>query len=331
MRILATGGAGYIGSHVVLTLLEAGHEVVVIDDFSSGSPRALERVQELTGARCEVYQGDLGDRGVLMPALERVDAVIHFAAFKAVGESMACPERYFRNNLGGMATLLEAMVEAGVRRVVYSSSAAVYGSQEQQPIPEDVPLHPDSPYGLTKLQGERWLEWMVQRRGWSATSLRYFNPVGAHPSGHIGEPIEGGNNLFPRILEAYQDSSKALTVFGTDYDTPDGTCLRDYIHVMDLARAHLLALQAQDGPAHGIYNVGTGRPLSVREVLEAFERITGRRVPHGDGPRRPGDVMACSAHDQRFREAVGFVAEHGLDEMVRSAWAWAQNNPGGYA
>lgn len=331
MKILATGGAGYIGSHVVLALLEAGHSAVVVDDFSTGSPEALERVQSLAGRRCELYEGDISDGVLLEQALIGVDAVIHFAAFKAVGESMEAPERYFRNNLGGMATLLERMVEAGVDRIVYSSSAAVYGSQELQPIPEDAPLRPDSPYGMSKLHGEQMLEWMVQRRGWRATSLRYFNPVGAHGSGRIGEPIEGGSNLFPRILEAYADPSRALTVFGTDYSTPDGTCLRDYIHVVDLARAHLLALESQTSPAHRIYNVGTGRPLSVREVLEAFQAVTGERVPHADGPRRPGDVMACSAESARFAEQAGFEAALGLEEMVRSAWRWALENPRGYA
>ncbi|MCP4806699.1 MAG: UDP-glucose 4-epimerase GalE, partial [Proteobacteria bacterium] len=307
MRILATGGAGYIGTHVVLDLLEAGHDVVVVDDFSTGERQALARAQEIAGQTCEIVASDIADGAVLREALQGVDAVIHFAAYKRVGESMERPEHYFRNNLGGMATLLSAMVDSGVDRIVYSSSAAVYGTQEVLPIPEAAAGRPDSPYGLTKLQGEQMLEWMADRRGWSATSLRYFNPVGAHASGHIGEPVANGANLFPRVLDAYADARKALTVFGTDYDTPDGTCLRDYIHVCDLSQGHLKALELTE-PGHRAFNVGTGRPHSVREILDGFERHTGRRVPHTDGPRRAGDVPAAAADPSRFHQATGFEA-----------------------
>ena len=328
MRILATGGAGYIGTHVVLDLLEAGHDVVVVDDFSTGQRQAIARAQELAGRRCAVVEADIADGPRMTAALEGVDAVIHFAAYKRVGESMEAPEDYFRNNLGGMTSLLSSMVAAGVDRLVYSSSAAVYGTQTVLPIGEEAAGRPDSPYGLTKWHGEQLLDWMARQRGWACTSLRYFNPVGAHTSGHIGEPLANGANLFPVVLGAYA-GDRTLTVFGTDYDTPDGTCLRDYIHVCDLSRAHLAALDLT-APGHRAFNVGTGRPHSVREVLDAFERHTGQPVPHSDGPRRPGDVPAAAADPSRFRAATGFTADRDLDEMVASAWRWFQQNPRGY-
>ena len=330
MRVLATGGAGYIGSHVVVELLDAGHEVVVVDDFSTGSPEALRRVEALTGRSVAVVEAEVSDRVALRGALEGVDLVIHLAAFKRVGESMTHPERYFRNNLGGMAALLEAMVEAGVERMVYSSSASVYGAQGNDPIPEDAPLRPESPYGVSKLGGEQMLDWLVRCRSWAVVSLRYFNPVGAHPSGRIGEPIENGANLFPRVLGAYADPSRPLQVFGTDYPTPDGTCLRDYIHVVDLARAHLLAFEGLSRGRRAAYNVGTGRPYSVREVLDAFALEHGRPVPAADGPRRPGDPPAVVADPGRFQAELGFSAEHDLPEMVRSALRWWRENPQGF-
>ena len=328
MRLLATGGAGYIGSHTVLDLLQAGHEVSVLDDLSRGHAEALSRVEQLSGRSVPLIRCDVGR--IEASALQGMDAVVHFAAFKAVGESMERPELYFRNNLGGLARLLEAMAEAGVKRLVYSSSASVYGQQELLPIRERAALQPESPYGLTKLQGEQMLEWMAQRRGWSVVSLRYFNPVGAHASGRIGEPFEQGTNLFPRLLRAYASPSDPITVFGTDYDTPDGTCVRDYIHVVDLARAHRLALE-QLRPGHARLNVGTGTGLSVREVLSAFEARTGRPVPAQDGPRRPGDPAAVVADATEMERVTGFRAEHGLEQMVDSAWAFWQANPQGYA
>jgi UDP-glucose 4-epimerase len=330
MRILVTGGAGYIGAHLVVELLGAGHDVVVVDDLSSGHVDALARAQSIAGRTCSLLVGDVADRDLMAQALDGVDTVMHLAAFKQVGESVARPERYFRNNVGGLASLLESMVEAGVSRIVYSSTAAVYGSHAPMPLREDSIACPDSPYGLTKLQGEGMLYQLARCRDWSAVSLRYFNPVGAHPSARIGEPIEFAASLVPRALKSLLHRNDRLTVFGTDYDTPDGTCLRDYIHIVDLARAHLLALRALDAPGHRVYNVGTGRPHSVLEVVAACERASGMRVPLLRGDRRPGDVPIALADPTRFREDMGFEARYGLDEMVASAWNWLVNNPRGY-
>jgi UDP-glucose 4-epimerase len=244
---------------------------------------------------------------------------------------MARPEAYFRNNLGGTAGLLAAMEEAGVRRQVYSSSAAVYGTQERMPVAEDAPLRPDSPYGLTKRMGEEMCSWMARSRGWAVVSLRYFNPVGAHPSGRIGQPVAEESALVPRALRAILDPSEPLTVFGTDYPTPDGTGLRDFIHVSDLAAGHLLALNALIPGDHRVYNVGTGHPHSVREVLAACRRATGRDVPHVDGARRDGDIPVSTADAARFARDLGFRPTRSLDEMVGSTWRWIERNPRGYA
>lgn len=329
MRLLVTGGAGYIGSQLVFDLLAAGHDVVVVDDFSTGYLEALVRAQALAGRRCTVFRGDIADSRLVHRALRGVSAVLHLAAFKMVGESMDRPERYFHNNLGGMAALLEAMQDAGVSRLVYSSSAAVYGAQRTMPVHEDATLRPESPYGLSKAQGEQMLDWMVRCRQWSAVSLRYFNPVGAHPSGEIGQPFESASSLVPRALMARPDAP--LAIFGTDYDTPDGTCLRDYIHIRDLSRAHLVALGALDDARHHTLNVGTGRSYSVREVLAACARATGREVPSVEAPRRAGDMPCAMADASRFRETMGFEARLGLDAMVESAWRWFSRNPQGYA
>lgn len=330
MRHLVTGGAGYVGTHLVLALLEAGHDVVVIDDFSSGHPRALARAEALAGRRCTLIRGDVADQSLTRAALEGVDTVFHLAAYKMVGESMEKPERYLLNNIGGMAALIAAMEDVGVRRIVYSSTAAVYGTGHLDPIREDAPTAPESPYGHSKAEGERMLDWMTRLRGWSAVSLRYFNPVGAHPSGRIGEPLKQAMSLVPRALMALTGAGPELTVFGTDYDTPDGTCLRDYIHVWDLARAHLFALQALEEPGHHLFNVGTGRPHSVREVLAACAQAAGRPVPHADGARRAGDLPIAVADPSRFLLGHGFEATLGLDVMVASALRWCLDNPDGY-
>jgi UDP-glucose 4-epimerase len=330
MRLLVTGGAGYIGTHLVIELLNAGHDIVVVDNFSSGYLAALERAQSIAGRSVSLFTGDIADTELMVRALQGVEIVFHLAASKKIGESMEKPELYFQNNIGGMAALLSAMQQVGVSRIVYSSSAAVYGPQPPAPIIEDSPLQPENPYGFSKVQGEQQLAWMVRQRGWSAISLRYFNPVGAHPSGRIGEPFEQAASLVPRALKALTRDDDLLTVFGTDYDTPDGTCLRDYIHVCDLARAHLAAIEGLDEPGHHIFNVGTGRPHSVREVLSACERVTGRTVPAVDGARREGDVSMAVADPGRFHATLGFQARSGLDEMVQSAWRWWVQNPTGY-
>ncbi len=329
-RVLVTGGAGYIGSHILIDLLEAGHDVVVVDDLRAGNEEAVARAQAVAGRSCRLVRVDVAEVGAMRVALRGVDAVIHLAADKLVGDSMERPERTFRNNLGGLAGLVQAMQDMGVRRMLYSSSAAVYGTQERMPIAEDAPLRPDSPYGCTKLQGEQVLDWMARQRGWSVVALRYFNPVGAHPSGRIGQPLDSASALVPRALMAVAAVGPPLTVFGTDYPTPDGTCLRDYIHVCDLSRAHLLALGALDTPGYAAYNVGTGRPHSVRQVLAACERATGRPVPHVEGERRPGDIAASVADPTRFQAATGHETTRGLDDMVVSAWRWWEGNPHGY-
>lgn len=320
MRLLVTGGAGYIGSHLIVDLLAAGHEIVVVDNFSTSHPRALARAEALGGRRCTLLRGDVGDRGLMRQAMSGIDAVFHLAAFKDIGGSLDEPERFFLNNVGGMSVLLWAMQQAGTRRIVYSSSAAVYGSRSAMPISEDAPLCPESPYGLSKVEGERMLEAMARLRGWSAISLRFFNPVGAHPSGLLGEPPGPCASLVPRALLATPE--RPLTIFGTDYPTPDGTCLRDYIHIGDLSRAHLSALTLLAEPGHRALNIGTGRPHSVREVLAACASATGRPVPALDGPRRAGDVAASLADPRRFERATGDRASMALSEMVDSTWNW---------
>lgn len=330
MRIGVTGGAGYIGVHVVVDLLQAGHHVVVLDDFSTGHPEALIRAQTLAGRPCAIVPGDIADRARVRDAFAGVDLVIHLAAAKLVDESMAHPARYFRNNVGGMASLLEVLDELGVRRFVYSSSAAVYGTQAVMPIREDAPVQPESPYGLTKVHGEQMLDWMVARRGWHAVSLRYFNPVGAHESGQIGQPPEAAVALVPRVLAALATPGARVKIFGTDWPTADGTCLRDYVHISDLSRAHLLAMECLERPGHQVFNVGTGRPHSVREVIAACDEAAGWRVPVDAAPRREGDMAVAVADPARFNAATGFVATRQLHEMVESAWRWAQANPDGY-
>jgi UDP-glucose 4-epimerase len=330
MRILVTGGAGYIGTHLIVELLLAGHDVVVVDNFSSGHREALRRAEDLGGRETVLFHGDIADRALMAEALKDVDVVVHLAGYKQVGESMMRPERYFENNLAGTTSLIQSMQDAGVTRILYSSSAAVYGTQDDQPITEDAPLRPDSPYGLTKAQGEQLLHFMAQCRGWSAVSLRYFNPVGAHPSRRIGEPLEYAASLVPRALMAIDDPKRALTVFGTDYKTPDGTALRDYIHVCDLALSHLAAMATLRPGTHRVFNVGTGTAASVREVIQACERATGHVVPHVDGARRPGDIPVACADTTRFEGTVAFRARRTLDEMVASAWKWHVENPEGY-
>jgi UDP-glucose 4-epimerase len=335
MRVLVTGGAGYIGSHTSLVLLEAGHDVVVVDNLSNSKREALRRVEELTGRPIEFHQVDLLDR----PALDRVfrkgtiDAVLHFAGLKAVGESVSQPLRYFHNNVTGTLVLLEVMDQHQVRTLVFSSSATVYGDPQAVPITEDFPLSATNPYGRSKLMIEEILRDLLRADpAWRVGILRYFNPVGAHPSGRIGEDPDGiPNNLMPYVAQVAVGRLPELAVFGNDYPTPDGTGVRDYIHVMDLAEGHVRALDrlATSAGLH-VWNLGTGRGYSVLEMVAAFERASGRKVPYWVAPRRAGDVAACWADPGRAREELGWTASRGLDQMCADAWRWQAANPHGY-
>ncbi len=333
---LVTGGAGYIGSHTCVELLSAGKEVVVIDDFSNASPEAVRRIEELAGRSLRAFvRGDVRDAEVLgqIFASHEVDAVIHFAARKAVGESVAQPLAYYDNNLGGLVTLLQAMQTAGCRRMVFSSSATVYGDPARVPIDENFPTTATNPYGWTKFMGEQILrDVAAAEEGWNVVLLRYFNPVGAHPSGRIGEDPDGlPNNLMPYVSQVAVGRLQQLRVFGNDYPTPDGTGVRDYIHVVDLALGHLKALERIDALS-GVttLNLGTGRGYSVLEMVRAFEAASGRLVPFEFVARRPGDVAACWADPARAAETLGWRAERGLAAMCADAWRWQSHNPQGY-
>ena len=335
-HVLVTGGAGYIGSHACLALLDSGADVVVVDDLSNSCRESLRRVEELAGRRLAgFHQMDVRDREVLERLMGRypVDTVLHFAGLKAVGESVAEPLRYYDNNVGGALALLEAMQRCGVRRIVFSSSATVYGDPQQVPITEDAPLGPTNPYGRTKLVIEEMLADLVASDPrWHAVILRYFNPVGAHPSGLIGEDPNGTpNNLMPYIAQVAIGRHPVLQVFGGDYPTVDGTGVRDFIHVMDLAEGHVRAVQRLDAlPGLSKLNLGTGTGYSVLEVVAAFELASGARVPYRIVERRAGDVAACWADPKRAEAMLGWRARRGLSEMCADAWRWQAMNPGGY-
>ncbi len=332
--IVVTGGAGYIGSHTCVALLEAGHRLVVVDSLVNGSPAAIERVAELIGGEIELVVADVTDAGALAGAFaNHVDAVIHFAGLKAVGESVEQPLRYYRNNLVGTLTLVEVMEAHDVRTLVFSSSATVYGDLDELPLREDAPLQPVNPYGRTKLmQEEIFRDVAASDPRWHIALLRYFNPVGAHPSGAIGEDPAGiPNNLMPFVMQVAVGRRDRLEVFGDDYPTPDGTCLRDYIHVMDLAEGHLAALDALDTrPGCRAWNLGTGIASSVLEVVAAAERAIGRPVPKVVVGRRAGDAAAAWADPSRAAEELGWSATRDLDEMCRDHWNWQRQNPDGY-
>ena len=336
MSILLTGGAGYIGSHTCVEMLNAGYDIVVVDNYSNSSPEALKRVKELTGKDFPIYEADVCD-GEAMNALfdrEKIEAVIHFAGYKAVGESVAKPVMYYRNNLDSTMTLLEVMRAHGVKRLVFSSSATVYGMQEKMPLTEDMPIGGClNPYGWTKCMIEQILFDVAKAESdWTMVLLRYFNPVGAHESGRIGENPNGiPNNLMPRITQAVIGKIPPIQVMGTDYPTPDGTCLRDYIHVVDLAKGHVCAIRyALEHTGAEAVNLGVGRGCSVREIIRAFEEATGEKVPCSDGPRRPGDAPVSYADASKALRLFGWKAEKSIVDMCRDSWRWQKQNPNGY-
>jgi UDP-glucose 4-epimerase len=335
-KILVTGGTGYIGSHTALALLLRGFDVVVLDNLCNSAAESLARVAQIANRAPEFVQGDIRDPALLtrLFAQHSIHAVLHFAGLKAVGESVTQPLRYYDNNVHGTLTLLQAMADAGVRRFVFSSSATVYGQPSQMPISEDCPLgQPTNPYGRSKLIIEDMLRDLAAADpGWQIALLRYFNPVGAHESGLIGEDPNGiPNNLLPYITQVAVGKLPELAVFGNDYPTPDGTGVRDYIHVMDLAEGHLQALQAlQTLTGAHVWNLGTGQGYSVLEMVHAFEAASGCRIPYRIAPRRSGDIATCYADASKAARELGWKASRGLPEMMRDAWRWQQRNPNGY-
>ncbi|MBR6718036.1 MAG: UDP-glucose 4-epimerase GalE [Oscillospiraceae bacterium] len=335
-KILLAGGAGYIGSHTAVELLNAGYEVVVADNFCNSSPEAIRRVAEITGKQVQLYEADIRDNDRLSQIFRenRIDAVIHFAGLKAVGESVQKPLMYYRNNIDTTLSLLETMQEAGVRNIIFSSSATVYG--EGNPVPYTETMQRGvciNPYGWTKAMMEQIFE--DAARADSALSvilLRYFNPIGAHPSGRIGEDPRGiPNNLMPYVTQVAVGKRDCLTIFGNDYPTKDGTCMRDYIHVVDLAKGHVKAVAyILQHSGTEVFNLGTGTPYSVTEIVETFERVNGVKVNHVYGERRAGDLPEFYANADKAREILGWQTEYTLDDMCRDAWNWQKQNPDGY-
>ena len=335
MSILVTGGAGYIGSHTTLLLLEAGYDVVVFDNFCNASPESIRRVEALTGRKATLVEGDIRSRDDLEKVFSghAIDAVIHFAGLKAVGESVEQPLRYYENNVCGTVQLCEVMAKYGCKQIVFSSSATVYGDPHTTPIKEDFPLSATNPYGRSKLFVEEILrDLYVSDSEWKVVLLRYFNPVGAHESGRIGEDPSGiPNNLMPFIAQTAVGKREKLSVFGNDYDTHDGTGVRDYIHVMDLSEGHLKALEKLP-QIEGVLtvNLGTGQGYSVLDMVKAFEKASGKKVPYQFAPRRSGDIAKCYADPGYAKEALGWEATRGIDEMCADTWRWQSGNPEGY-
>jgi len=335
MKVLVTGGAGFIGSHTVLELLEAGYEVVVVDNLCNASEESLHRVEKITGKKAAFYLADIRDREAMQKifAEHKIDWVIHFAGLKAVGESCAKPVEYYDNNLVGTLVLLEVMREAGCKRIVFSSSATVYGDPEELPLKETTKLNPTTnPYGTTKVMQEQILRDVYKADGeWNVVLLRYFNPVGAHKSGLIGEDPKGiPNNLMPYVAQVASGKLKQIGVFGNDYPTPDGTGVRDYIHVVDLARGHVAAIKALTEPGVRVYNLGTGHGYSVLDMIHAFEKACGKKLPYEIKPRRAGDIPSCYASSEKAEKELGWKAEYDLETMCRDQWNWQKNNPNGY-
>lgn len=334
-QILVTGGAGYIGSHTVVELLASGYEVVIVDNFSNSSPEVLRRLQTITGVEVPFYEGSISDKPFMTKVFQenQIDTVIHFAAYKAVGESVAQPLKYYDNNVGGTIALLEVMGENDVKNIVFSSSATVYGMNNVSPLTEDLPTSATNPYGYTKLMMEQILNDVAfANNDWSVTNLRYFNPIGAHESGLIGEAPNGiPNNLMPYITQVAVGKLQELSVFGDDYDTPDGTGVRDYIHVVDLAKGHVLAVRdnlATKGSK--VYNLGTGVGYSVLDLVKTFEAENDVKIPYAIKERRPGDVATCYSDASKANTVLGWKAEKNLQDMVRDSWKWQSMNPNGY-
>lgn len=335
MNVLVTGGAGYIGSHTSVELLNAGHSVVCVDNLVNSKAEAVKRVEKITGKSIKFYEGDIRDRKILDKIFEenKIDSVINFAGLKAVGESCAKPLEYYENNIEGLLILLFAMRDHGVKNLVFSSSATVYGKPKSVPIREDFPLSTSNPYGSTKLFIEYMLKDLYKADPtFNIAILRYFNPVGAHESGLIGEDPKGiPNNLCPYITQVAVGKRKELGVFGNDYNTPDGTGVRDYIHVVDLAKGHVLAVnKLAENPGLLIVNLGTGHGYSVLDMVKAFEKVTGKPIPYKIMPRRPGDIDECYADPSYAEKILGFKAQKSLEDMCRDAMRWQTMNPDGY-
>ncbi|MFL2098016.1 UDP-glucose 4-epimerase GalE [Marinilactibacillus psychrotolerans] len=336
MAILVTGGAGYIGSHTVIELLNEGREVVIVDDYSNSKPEVLNRIKELSGKDFVFHEVDITDKDALKEVFKQHDleAVIHFAGYKAVGESVAKPLMYYRNNLNGTIALMELMNEFDVKNMVFSSSATVYGMNNEAPFTEDMPLSTTNPYGTTKLFIEQFIQDQVAADpSWSAALLRYFNPIGAHESGRIGEdPNDIPNNLMPYITQVAVGKLEKLSVYGDDYDTPDGTGVRDYIHVVDLAKGHIKALESVlETRGVEAYNLGTGVGYSVLDVVKAFEAANNVEIPYQIVDRRPGDIGTSYADATKAHKVLDWAAELGIEDMCRDSWNWQKSNPNGYA
>lgn len=336
MAILVTGGAGYIGSHTVVELQNAGYDVVVLDNLSNASEKALDRVSKITGKPVKFYKADILDRDALNDIFDKetIESCIHFAGLKAVGESVVKPWEYYENNIAGTLTLVDVMRKNNVKNIIFSSSATVYGDPAQIPITEECPKGQcTNPYGWTKSMLEQVLT-DIQKADpeWNVMLLRYFNPIGAHKSGTIGENPNGiPNNLMPYITQVAVGKLKELGVFGNDYDTPDGTGVRDYIHVVDLAKGHVKALKKiKENPGLAIYNLGTGKGYSVLDIVKNFEAATGVKIPYVIKPRRAGDIATCYCDASKAEKELGWKAENGIREMCEDSWRWQSNNPQGY-
>ena len=332
--ILVTGASGYIGSHTVLELLNKGYNVIGVDNFSNSSFESLKRVQELTGKTITFFETDIRDEKKMEEIFQnyKIDAVIHFAAFKAVGESCKLPLKYYENNISGTVSLLRIMGQYGVKKIIFSSSATVYGDPEKLPLDENCKLSTTNPYGSTKLMMEMIMQDLYKSDNeWNVILLRYFNPVGAHESGRIGEDPKGiPNNLMPYVAQVASGKLACINVFGNDYDTPDGTGVRDYIHVVDLANGHVAAIeQCRESGVH-IYNLGTGHGYSVLDMIKAFEKACGKTLPYKICERRPGDIAACYACPDKARAELKWEAKYGIEEMCATQWKWQSGNPRGY-